>query len=1662
MAKIPRTKKVARRFGGRATAGGVNYEVRVAALIAVHMLAGDRCMIWDGVGGDAVGTITLQANDAVDDVVATLQPVGSRAFIQAKDRSSAIALTKRSKAFIETIAGCVDQFLILTPSARTGSRLLWVVPSTAGKALTNVLLEALDSHRKNASNSPFSDFLRHRNSNESKALKALVATVTDSWRQNAGTEPSEGELREFLRMLHVEVCDFGRGNHRERQAQNLIRSHIAANPAEAARIWATLEGLFADADERGITVTAASLRRELTITGFTLNAPPNFAVDIARLRELTRRNLARLKQHTSLSFGSKAADLIHIPRPEELTSLAAAVKAGHLLLTGDPGCGKSGLVHPLAEMLEAEGNPIVVLLAEEIFGREQNNPASLLGITHALDDVLSNWPDGARGFLITDALDAVRDNEMQKMLRRLLRDVQEGQSGWTVLASVREFDLKHGQELREAFPGEGAAGYASKDFAGVAHFHLTGLTEAQVDELGVRRPEIRAFVESARQNAKSSALHLSPFYLRLAADLLRSGVAPARIADWNSPALLLRSFWQRRVENGDGADEREAALATICRQMVAARSMALSAKEISLTAVDRTALRQLRSAGILQSPVLRHGARISEEDIRFTHHLLHDYAIARSLIPATRERFCDFAVREPLLPVFYRQSFMFALEELWDADDQRDAFWEAAIRLEGVHLLHGITRILGPILAARRVKTLTDLRPLLAALAVATEADNPAAKALRHLSSGLQDAGKDSIRAGATGWSEFAEQLSTLLATHQFIEGPLVHILARINATGVSVGDVQFRALNTAGRTLIAAHLTRPAAQAWRYLAHVGIETVCRTFGTAPHLSKATLLGLMTPERLAQFPHNDLSDLADNLKHLSAEGDPVVLRLFEAAFDLEPKTGEWEQFGSVIMPMTIQTSDQWNHIHYSLAEYYANSSAANAEILAEAACIAWNAVVRRRRDGAKVIASIQFRGVRCELIEDYSHISRRGFEHEENRILSRFETLLREWAAAEDMARLGRALDGFSKRNRSALMWSLVMEAGAEHPATLGALLADVLKEPTILANPDYAYGAAALFGALHATAESPLRQTLESLVFDLPKNVRLWPGERRNPMPSRVEYAQDRLLSELKESNIVLPKVAKLWRSRNAKQELKPRRRSKDSDIEWESLSDEERFERQGVSLKDPVNKELFDLQESLKPFLPTDSAKFDVVQATRLWTRIARCELAVRKHRARNAEMTCNLWGHLVGACRNLAEHARWPKSSARWKTVRRILLKAAVDPKPSATDKEEEETNDLMTWSWPAPRIDAAQGLPFLALRMEGSDKALSTAIGRLSRDKSKSVRFHVARVLPVLRIPAPSLMWGLIDGFIRDELRFSVLNAVLDAMSWLWAEPETVMVRVRQIGERAKAASPDNGIHQALAATHLFQYLRTGRMECDVYITVLIDVCDTPLGSQSLLSQLHPLRDGGWLISRDDSVRARVWNFLSRLLHSSFRKLQEHRQAWQVLHQGRTPTNDEVTCVQEPLGRATRLVDSICMQLLFATGAHSANDVPRLDAVQMSRFWTESESLLQLLAKEIHSHTAYHLIQTLRCLLPCNPRRVFLLAAKSIRSASEAGFQNESLAAGEVVKLVQQVLADYREIFQSVDGGDSECLSALLNVLDLFVEAGWPQARQLTHRLEEIYR
>jgi hypothetical protein len=299
-------------------------------------------------------------------------------------------------------------------------------------------------------------------------------------------------------------------------------------------------------------------------------------------------------------------------------------------------------------------------------------------------------------------------------------------------------------------------------------------------------------------------------------------------------------------------------------------------------------------------------------------------------------------------------------------------------------------------------------------------------------------------------------------------------------------------------------HGSKPVSKSWPYAAITCIETVCKTFDVAAAESEDALISLLSPERLLQFPHQDLYALARQIKHLGSTGEAVVLQLFRAAFSTDPKPGSWENFGGAVMPLRMQTSDHWNSIHYSLAGYYESCDGTNAALMTQLACVAWNAVVSRRRaqrnSSEQVIATIRFRGAKCDLIEDFEHVCQRVYEHEENRILSHFEKLLHEWPAKGDTDRLMVALDRLAKCNRTSLLWTVFLEAGSEYPLTLGVLLEKLLNESLFLTHPDYSYGGTALLGALHKTEDSVRRRRLEKLILELPKNTRFLRDQPRQP----------------------------------------------------------------------------------------------------------------------------------------------------------------------------------------------------------------------------------------------------------------------------------------------------------------------------------------------------------------------------------------------------------------------------------------------------------------------------------------------------------------------------------------------------------------------------------
>jgi hypothetical protein len=68
-----------------------------------------------------------------------------------------------------------------------------------------------------------------------------------------------------------------------------------------------------------------------------------------------------------------------------------------------------------------------------------------------------------------------------------------------------------------------------------------------------------------------------------------------------------------------------------------------------------------------------------------------------------------------------------------------------------------------------------------------------------------------------------------------------------------------------------------------------------------------------------------------------------------------------------------------------------------------------------------------------------------------------------------------------------------------------------------------------------------------------------------------------------------------------------------------------------------------------------------------------------------------------------------------------------------------------------------------------------------------------------------------------------------------------------------------------------------------------------------------------------------------------------------------------------------------------------------------------------------------------------------------------ASAKFGYAFESMGADLIVRIVEEYLADHRNVFS-----DETRLNELMTCLNLFVSAGWPAAQSFTFRLAEIWR
>jgi hypothetical protein len=200
----------------------------------------------------------------------------------------------------------------------------------------------------------------------------------------------------------------------------------------------------------------------------------------------------------------------------------------------------------------------------------------------------------------------------------------------------------------------------------------------------------------------------------------------------------------------------------------------------------------------------------------------------------------------------------------------------------------------------------------------------------------------------------------------------------------------------------------------------------------------------------------------------------------------------------------------------------------------------------------------------------------------------------------------------------------------------------------------------------------------------------------------------------------------------------------------------------------------------------------------------------------------------------------------------------------------------------------------------------------------------------------------------------------------------------------------------------------------------------------------------------------AIRKRAVSVLKRIISdniSCFQKIEEHSHPFDELPE------DEKKFLKDII----QLADSAAMTIYFSSGAFAEKETNKsrgrvLSVEEKSIFFDELSPIIQTISQIPYASVIHHLVETLESLIPANPRGVFLIVNSVVKAGLQGGYQYESMAVDHIVHIVERYLAEFRLTLRE----NADCQNALLEILDTFVDAGWPSARKLTYRLEEIYR
>ncbi|HEY0468944.1 MAG TPA: hypothetical protein VGC79_32350 [Polyangiaceae bacterium] len=1354
----------------------------------------------------------------------------------------------------------------------------------------------------------------------------------------------------------------------------------------------------------------------------------------ARILAQSARGTRYLAQFATLNANAGGSG-VHVNR-EVVGALADAALEGSLVVVGEPGAGKSGVLSALVCELQSRAKDVLVLSAEG---------AHDLGDT--LVDVVEEWNGDGAGVLIVDALDSLRDDGRAEALRKRLGDIIRSGGRWSVVASIRTFDLYQGTAASRLFAGSPPTRFKDSRFFNVRHVAIGAFTDAELRQLEVTAPLL--FDLATKAPTKLGALLRNPFNLSLASEVLADGAQPEDFAGVQSQVDLLDLYWRSRVGvNASTKDAKEAVVREICDRMLKQRRL-----QAGKAGLDPDRLYDLLTADVIREPD-HGGSRQDDAVVAFSHHIVFDFSVAKLWLPTEHEALAELLISDPELLIVARPSLEMAIHRSWRADANRKPFWKAVLRMCGDNRMRAVGKIIGPALATVESTVWADVEPLGEALRSADAAIAAAADAALGYLVGALLAGSRGAHPiagnGAGPWVELAEFTSSLDRSTPI--NCARRLLVALTENPLTLTSEQMRAAGRAARSLFA--MASRGDGSYRLLFPDAIRFVCRTFSSDGPASSALIRSLLGPEVIKQHGYVLMPPLAREVTPLFA--DPALAEaVYVAAFGTPEESREVTNFGGgIVMGFSSTRRQDYESGLYSLKEEFRHFLASSIKHATRALVIVLESHAAREH---APVSGVNIEGtfaVGCEIgviRTDYSS-SWESREHvDELEMLDAWEGRVATLAADSANANVVESLFKLCVlENRLAIFWRRWLRlASRETTAEVtGPIVLPLLESSHVLTAVDTAQPAGEALRVQFARRTVDERVRIERAIL---ATRSLWQDTERADLEcSRLFGCIDTALLATNECR----ELAEDLRVRGiARANVRPFSRAG-----WrqtpEDTSPHAWLRRAGVPVDEQPHKRVLDEATSLAQ--ARDAAN-DVAKVEALLDNAERLvEMLEQLGNEVHGRVVDSAWGEVAEALAKVARAESSIEDPAVRERIWRIAATVVECPSPRATPGGDRQMHETPSWSEPHARGTVAEVLVTIACAEPSA--AVLDALECLCDDDVASVRYRAISRLGYLARVAPDTVWRVAKRMVAEESIRGVLAALAARTIPALAAMDAIRA-ARLVGCLLNRVVDGTGAKEVRSMAY--------SLLCDLYIdseggrVASSLVCECILRPESADAEtlLHRIRNdlssGPLDLGNTDAARqrGRAQQVVACIVDRAIADFSEFRSTYP----GEIP-KDAI-----PHGRALVVrLETAAKEVYFGSGKFDdSNAQPqktRRDPQVTARFFEELAPTLERLASTGMPSVAHAVIETLEYLLAMNPKRGFLMVGLAVESAKPNGYQFDSLAAGLIVKVCTRFLAEHRALLQE----DPAVRDALLNILDVFVVVGWPEAQEITYGLHDIFR